>query len=121
MQRQPSPLFLLARKSFQNSIRWFKISNVLKHDLLYDMACGLSKNSSQVEDVLEAAMQEDKDFNDASLRMQIGMSLADTYIYALNICAVLNMDPELLIQQRTAQNEKEFITKRSIENRKSDG
>lgn len=106
MHQQPSPLGILAKKSLSNSDRWFADSTVSRS--LPHMMLAMCGEVGQVADLIKHLDRGDTSLSDTKTRVELATELADVFIYFLNICAKLNIDPQVIYDHRTADNERRF-------------
>lgn len=98
-------------------MRWFGDTEA-GTDLVH-MTLGLNGETGEFTDIIKKVHRGSLDINNPSVRLDMGMELADVFIYLLNICAILNIDPQAIYDQKQAINEKRFTEQRAVREQKN--
>lgn len=118
MNGQPSELYKLALNSQQLSHRWFGDTGE-KGTGLTHMTLAMCGEVGEVANVVKKVDRGSLKLGDASTDYELAMELADVFVYFLNICALLKIDPQQIYNQKQAENERRFVDERR--RRESDG
>ncbi len=116
--KERSELYNLAQQSISNSNRWFGDSHA--GTSIVHMVLAMCGEVGEVANIVKKIDRGSLSKDSSSVQYDLAMEMADVFIYFLNICALLHIDPQKIYEQKQAINEKRFTTerkKREIKNK----
>lgn len=103
----PTDMYDVAQACLANSKRWFPDphNRGLEHAILH-MALGVAGEAGEVVELVKKAHRfgETEQIN----RKKLGDELIDVIVYCLNLCALLDIDPEIALRDKTHECEQRY-------------
>ena len=108
----------LAAQQHKQSWRWFpNIAGDLKHHVLglagevgevANLVKKWDRGDFELGDSIQVERPYETQFDEQTYREVIGEEVIDVLIYVLNICAVLGIDPDEILEMKNELNESRF-------------